>query len=168
MRTIKIPNSSSSWKIIILGFLIFSTLLTACSGLSAKQKTAAENAIKALRKVEAATQVKVSYGQYSQLMIEAQAQDNEALTALPDGELKKEIGLAMEAYKDAQTAWKSSFSQSGYIAKGYASAQGGVDVIQKYSIPVGNSGLLSPEEALPHIWKVAKDHTDRASSLVDK
>jgi len=66
---------------------------------------AAKRALRALRKIEAATQVGVSYSQYSQLLIEAQAEVNEAKIKLPEGELKKELLGSMELYGNVGEIW---------------------------------------------------------------
>jgi phage gp46-like protein len=80
-------------------------LVSACGGLSSQQQTSANEALKALKKVQAATQVGVNSSQYGQLVIEAQAAVNDASSKLPDGELKKELQAAIEAYGDAPDAW---------------------------------------------------------------
>lgn len=49
-------------------------------------------------------------GNTSLSVIEAQAQVNEALAILPQGELKQEITKAMVAYADALEAWREGIS----------------------------------------------------------
>lgn len=146
------------------------SLISACGGLSSKQKDAASDALKALRKVDAATQVGISYFQYQPLVIEAQAQVNEALAVLPDGELKKEISLAMEAYTDANIAFKvQGFILSPSVAGVNQEAE---FLVKKYSLPpyapLSNptSTVVRREDALSAIWKAARTHIDRASSLL--
>src|ERR1041384_562849 len=65
----------------------------------------AKEAIKALQKLDAATEVGINKMEYSKMLIDAQASVNEALNKLPEGELKQEIKLAMESYMDAKTLW---------------------------------------------------------------
>src|SRR5215213_5897598 len=91
-------------RLSIISITIFS-LLAACGGLSSKQKAAAANALKALQKLNAATEIGVNYQSYQLLLIEAKTQVNEAESVLSDGELKSELSAAMDAYADAGDAW---------------------------------------------------------------
>src|SRR2546423_13984968 len=97
----------------ILAVLAITTLtvLIACHGLSTEQETAARDALKALRKLDASLQVGTSYAQFTQLVVEAQAQVNEARAVLPKGELRRELTAAMEAYADAKTTWGYKFDE---------------------------------------------------------
>src|ERR1700759_4072160 len=93
-------------RLSIISLTIFS-FLVACGGLSSKQKTAAANAMKALQKLNAATEIGVNYQNYQPLLIEAKTQVNEAESVLPDGEVKSELNAAMDAYADAGDAWEA-------------------------------------------------------------
>jgi hypothetical protein len=148
--------------------LLFSLFLSvACGGLSSKQKDAAKDALKALRKIEAATQVGVSYMQYGPLVIDAQAQVNEAMSMLPDGELKKELKAAMEAYADAGQAWEKTIN---------GRLQGsslGDSLDKKYSLGLPSKDEYVYEKAmrevvLSKIWAAGREHIERASSLLEK
>src|SRR5258705_12027574 len=128
--------------------------------------------MKALRKIAAATQVGVNYQQYGTLTIDAQAQVNEALAVLPEGELKKEMNAAMEAYADAQDAWGAKIkSGTGELHTKYGP---GERLIPKYSLPT--SQAFSPtlgdeadaEAAMQTIWAVARTHVDQASKLLEQ
>jgi len=50
---------------------VVATFLFACSEVSSKQKAAADEALKALRKIEVAIQVGVNYMKYGSLVIDA-------------------------------------------------------------------------------------------------
>jgi hypothetical protein len=89
--------------IIFVGILSTLCALIACQGKSSEQKTAAMDCLKALRKVEAATQVESTYEQYSQLVIEAKSRINQVFSKLPAGEIKSELNAAIDAYADAST-----------------------------------------------------------------
>src|SRR5438046_598475 len=95
---------------VLLAAVIVAQLVAACGGLSSKQKTAASEAVAALRKVHAATQVGVNYQQYGMLVIEAKDKVNNANATLPDGDLKNKLNAAMEAYTDAGQAWGAKVS----------------------------------------------------------
>jgi hypothetical protein len=143
-------------------------LLVACGGLSSKQRSAAEEAIKSLRKISASTQVGVNYQQYGVLVIDAQAQVNEALAVLPDGELKNEMNATMESYSDSLQVWGAKIkSGTGEI---HTELNPGTVIIPKYSLPTTDSGMLGKsikgDQALQIIWGVANKHLDRASILL--
>lgn len=153
--------------------------LTACGGLSSKQKTAASDTLKALRKIDAAAQVGTSYQQYRQMMIDAQAAMSEASASLPDGELKNELSKAVETDNDALLAWEAANEMeknggdffSGRIQISAKSKDGQL-LHEKYKIDFERKdrlmlGTYSLNVALPTIWKVAKEHVDRASKLID-
>ncbi|OLE52247.1 MAG: hypothetical protein AUG51_19025 [Acidobacteria bacterium 13_1_20CM_3_53_8] len=151
--------------------VIFMQLLIACGGLSSKQKTAAGDALKALRKIEAATQVGVNYQQYGQLVIDAKAQVNEASSALPDGELKKELNATMEAYADAGQAWSTKVSS--FPLK--PDTEPGATLMRKYnlkthSFKAGSTELvwLSEDDARQAAWGAAAAHLLAAQKLLDQ
>lgn len=144
------------------------------SNLSAEQKSTVGDAVKLLRKVDAATEVGVSYAQYGPMLIDAQASVNEASTSLPEGELKNELKLAIEGYKDAYLAWQVT-NKHGFISVGRSVPPGmaeGSHLVKKYSIPLTfpndpeKISLVSKGDALNTIWKVARTHIDKASSLL--
>jgi len=147
-------------------------LLSACGGLSSQQKEAANKAITSLRKVHAATEVGVNYMQYGQLLIDAKAEVNNAEGALAQGDLRSEIRSAMDAYSDAGQAWGLKIKGSYHI---YEKAGPGSELISKYSLPTmdpGDSGSkllggqIEIETAIQSIWSTARDHLERAESLM--
>jgi hypothetical protein len=143
-------------------------LLVGCGGLSSKQRSVAEEAIKSLRKISASTQVGVNYQQYGVLVIDAQAQVNEALAVLPDGELKNEMNATMESYSDSLQVWGAKIkSGNGEI---HTELSPGTIIIPKYSLPTTDSYYLGKsikgDQALQIIWGVANKHLDRASILL--
>lgn len=148
--------------------VLIAAALMSCGGLSTEQKTAANDTLKALRKVEAATQVGVNYQQYGQLAIEAKASVNQATTILPDGELKSEILGAMEAYADAGDAWGASINSK--LASGSKIA---TDLKSKYGYEYQQSYSDSAKDEqkslmLSTIWSAARARLDKATSLIDK
>ncbi len=149
-------------------------LLVACGGLSSKQRSAAEEAMKSLRKISASTQVGVNYQQYGVLIIDAQAQVNEALAVLPDGELKNEMNATMESYADSLQVWDAKIKAgSGRLGSGkmFTGSSPGSFIIPKYSLPTtansyGLGESADSDQALKIIWGVANKHLDRASILL--
>jgi len=155
IKKVKLPVS-----IMIVG------LLMAC-GPSYKQDPVVNDAYKALMKIDAATQVGVNFQQYGQLLIDAKAKVNEAVTKLPDGELKTELNSAMEAYYDAGQIWSNKI-QGMMILLDY---EPGKTLIPKYSLrtkkEIGGQRLeTNPDEAMQVIWKAAKNHINRLTSLL--
>lgn len=158
--------------------------LTACGGLLTQQKTTANEAIMALRKLEAASQLKTSqYREYSQLVIEAKARVNQAAALLPDGELKNELNATMEAYGDAATAWAAMLGNN-YLR---ADREPGKTLGPKYSLNLNGSSIAASNlmdslermnnpnyenpatrADLSKIWAVAKTHLDRAAALTEQ
>jgi hypothetical protein len=65
----------------------------------------AQRALRAIRKIAAGTKVGVSRQQYSQLVIDAQAEVDEATDKLPDGELKVRLIETMEIYTSVNKLW---------------------------------------------------------------
>lgn len=142
------------------------------TGNTPQSSAAADAALKALRKIDGAvTQVGVSFVQYHSLLIEAQAQVNEALRTLPDGELKREMNAAMEAYNDAGQVWNQKINGTLTL---WANDEKSRVLMQKYHLQpspirfetgviVGNG--IDAEVAQQRIWSEARKHLSRASSL---
>ena len=163
-------------------------LLTAACGLSAKQQ-AANDALDTLGKIDAALKVRVVYRDYSQLVTEAQAKVDKASSLLPDGELKKEIDAAMDAYKDAKWAWEISNQapapafgdrDSFILAAEYQDIKSlsfdrgngtkAKELMKKYSVTSGKESdmdliLISTDDLLRAAWRAAHTHVERAKSL---
>ena len=91
---------SLTLPIILISLIAVSMFLFSCAKAPTKETT---EAVAALQKLQAATQVGVNYQTYGQLLIEAKAKVNEAVKSLPDGELKTEMSEAMDSYADAAT-----------------------------------------------------------------
>lgn len=97
-------------KIKFLAFVLVCCFIISCS--VSKEKQSVDEALSALRKIEAATQVGVSYEKYGELLIEAKAKVNEATKILPPGDLSANLFLTMKNYEIAQIAWRTLNSAS--------------------------------------------------------
>ncbi len=62
---------------------------------------AAVEAIRLLRRMSSATEMGITFRDYSSRMIDLNADVQELLAQLPEGELKNEIRLSLEAFVDA-------------------------------------------------------------------
>src|SRR5215213_162666 len=162
--------------VVVCFFLLSAGVLAYFLFWSNSQFSATVNdALKALRKVDGAvTQVGVNFDKYNTLLIEAQAQVNEALRVLPDGELKRELQAAMEGYNDAGQVWYQKINGTVTL---WANDAGSRALMQKYHIQpspvrfytgviVGNG--IDAEVAQQRIWIEARKHFLRASSLVSQ
>jgi hypothetical protein len=133
--------------------------------LSLREQTATHEALKALWKVNAATETGVEYQPYISLTIDARAEANEAQALLPDGSLKNEINLATEAYADGKWAWDLALKSNGQLNT--------TDPIveswkQKYALPpdLANTPQIDREAMLKAMWTNARAHIQSASTLV--
>ena len=156
--------------------LLIGLTFSACGGKPTPTVTptptvpqAAVDAIKSLRRMKSATEVGITYVEYGTRIIDLKGDVDEALTELPEGELKQVMGWAMEAYGDALVAW-SHVAQGHHLLIDYEPAK---SLQKKYSIPeVNNHGgdarftELTRETALSIIWAAAAQHVARASELV--
>jgi hypothetical protein len=73
--------------------------------LSPAQEAAASNALKALRRLTAATEMGVKYDDYKRLVVEGISEVGEALAALPEGELGDQIHRSMDGYVAVDVLW---------------------------------------------------------------
>ena len=156
----------SRQRLKLLAWLAIIALLISCSTQKPSKETS--EAISALRKIQAATQVGVSYQQYGQLLIEAKAKTNDAIRSLPEGSLKTELTGAMDAYADAATVWAIKIKDRDL----YDRPELDQNLIAKYRIPVsgpksfGDPPTASPDKALQIIWLRADTYLDQISKVV--
>jgi hypothetical protein len=139
------------------------SVLTSC-GLSSEQKLSADGAMGALRKLESSAQVGVSYMNYGPLLIEANAKVNEASAKLPDGELKNELKLAIDAYERAGSLWTRTLNWGEYALDDVRPALTEEDQ-NKYSLGLS---AVSRSEAMSTLWKAGSKHIARASQLLER
>ena len=145
---------------VAIGFLF--VFATTCTKENPKEDaTSAKSAVKALRKLEAATQVGVDYKQYGLLLIDAQAEVNEALTALPE-----EIRAAMDSFVDANKAWTEKLNNRRLSLE----QEPGKTLIKKYNFRTGTSpnGLVvfDDEKTVEPIWAVAITHVQKVADFL--
>lgn len=150
-------------QILILLILTICSMI-ACGNFDSNQRETAEDAIKALKKLDSATSVGMNKMQYSSLLIEAKTTLDNSLTDLPEGELKNELKASMDAYVDANNAWN-----------GKILASDGTNLTTKYG-----RGEMSPlsEDLMENekmrnliidlVWLAARTHLENASTLMKK
>jgi hypothetical protein len=122
-------------------------------------KQAAEDAIKALRRLASAAEVGVTYVEYGRIVIEAKAEVDGALAKIQDRDLKSYISRAIHEYAYASQAWNYFIQNRGGIP---TKSDLGRQLITKYSIPIKISIFtsLTRDSTLPHIWRKARIYYD--------
>jgi len=177
-KVLKKPNP---WIFALIGCFAVIVGITIVINLyndAAKQNAVANDAIKALKKIRAATQVGVPFREYNRLTIEAKAEVDDTLSVLPDGELKKEISLAMDAYADASKVFNEKILNHGFALQW----EPGKTLIPKYSIPARKSiydgakiygkpysddNLYADiDDTLQTLWSLGRVRIKRASRLI--
>lgn len=151
--------------IILISLIAVSIFLFACAKAPTKETT---EAVAALQKLQAATQVGVNYQNYGQLLIEAKAKVNEAMKSLPDGELKSEMSGAMDSYADAATVWGIKIERRSLYGD---NSEPDKTIIAKYSIPVeaskyGGPPSADPTKAMQIIWLRADTHLKQLDTIL--
>lgn len=137
---------------------------------SPRPNTAALGALKALRKLNSATEAGVSFRQYGPLVVDAKAEVDEALRELSDEKLEAELRLAIQAYADALRVWGELLDKDGNHIS-YTSDVGEM-LIKKYRLPVPRYqySIISDEdlrsEVLTRIWGIASRHTEQGAALL--
>ena len=127
---------------------------------------AVRDALKALRKMAGATEIGISFQEYGSRVIDAKADVEEALRQLPEGELKTEIALAMDAYADASKAWNQMIRYDFMLVD----FEPGSSLQKKYDIPVDtslSSKMMRRTVVLSTIWAAAKSHIEKADALTN-
>ena len=134
---------------------------------SSAVKQSVLDAVKALRKLDGATQVGVTFPQYGPLLIEAKSSVDEALADLPEGELKREILAAMEDYVIAGQAWSESLRSPEATGVPTGSALASM-LNERYSLglKLKRGSYLDRNMILEIIWKSASTHVDHAAALI--
>lgn len=137
-------------KPLILVLLLALVAMPACANHRRKE---AYDALASLRKIQAATEVGVAYPQYHSLLIDAQAQVNNAEAALPDGSVKTELRLTVDSYIDAGTVWQEKLRDDNYYLT--SNVEPGKTLIKKYPLAtfkMQNHIGANPDKALHAIW----------------
>ncbi len=131
-------------------------------------------AMKELRKMQSATEVGISFQEYSSRLIDLKASVDEALRQISDSDLKRELRFAVEAYADGLDLWNRQLhtryplKQSGDLLREEAK-----DICEKYGIKdfsTSTSGaeIVNGQKALNFIWVFAKTAIEKAEKMIAK
>ncbi len=145
-------------QLIVVGFV--ATTILACLGCSAEspRNTAADRAIKALRRVEAATDIGTNRAEYNSRLADAKTEFGDSTSNIKDPQISAELSKAMEAYTDAAHLWSAEPLQFADLV---------VALREKYDLPRDVMGLDKRAD-VQIIWKAASAHIDEASRLNEK
>jgi hypothetical protein len=132
--------------------LILTIALLACSSCQ-RRPTTVTSAFEALKKLDTAAEIGVTYEQYSDLLIDAKLKVETANASLEDGILRSHLNSALDNYLDAGTVWKMMIRNEPL----YLREHPGQTILPKYSIQVDEQGITTDyNAALTAIWKAAR------------
>lgn len=128
-------------------------------------------AMKELHKMQAATEVGITFQEYSSRLIDLKASVEEALRQVSDPDLRRELRFAVEAYSDGLDLWNRQLNtryplkQSGDMLREEAK-----DICEKYGIKefstsTGGAEIVNSKKALNFIWTFAKAAIEKADKL---
>lgn len=136
--------------------------------LTAREVAAARGALRSLRRLAAAESVAPDYDEYGKLLLDMKGEVDDYVSDLGPGEVREEIELALAAYTDLRVAWNTT---RGFLAMPAALYQPQRTLIAKYGIQIvmrGEVPVMNSEGAISAIFKAAREHIDRASSLLPR
>jgi hypothetical protein len=160
--------------------LVIAALIPGCGGgLTSESGTAAEQALVSLRKIDSSTELQVSLSEYRIRLVETKAEVENALSKLPDGELKKELSLALDAYVDRQRVlerkdWSRPSPNDAYaflilLKNDRADIDLAEVLTQKYGVQAeedNNSYSMNFNAVRGALYQAGRKHIGRASELL--
>lgn len=147
----------------VTGFFAKGKHATSDVKLTAKQLSLASEAIKALGRIEAAVEIGVNHQQYTKLIVEANADVNEARRALPTSEILSNITDSIVAYRDAATVWSHKIQ---YSSLGLKNDYGHDEIISRYELRLDKDGVANPDVSMQIIWKAGSGHLANARKQI--
>ena len=115
--------------------------------------------------MKSATEMGINRLEYGSRLIDLKADVDEALAQLQEGELRREMSMAIEAYVDAYAAWGAEtvlWVVEEEPAKSWAKKY--PDIQTK----VGDGVFVGKAKAIQVMWAAAGEHIDRASELISQ
>ncbi|SRR5579885_1948835 len=169
-------------SLVLINIAILLVMFSACNkpALNDEQIVACKDALKSLRKVQAATQVGVNTQQYPQLLVDAKANVNAASALLPDGDLRNQLQKTMDAYVDVAGLWRHKIESPSYLSDTIsASEEPWKTMIMKYSLQTepnliyGGAGQppipgIHIDKCIPVIWARADSYLDESEKAFRK
>jgi hypothetical protein len=148
------------------------------SALSPEQKTAAKEALKQLNKLAAATEVGLSYRDYGTRIVDVSGDLKEALNAIPESDLRKQMTLALGDYVRAREVWNALIiSEYGEVfekvmcpglVSDYPQMHCSVQTTYSGSGRLVRASITDDSKAriLSAIWTSARSHISTAEQLI--
>ncbi len=141
------------------------------NALKPDQKSATEDAIRAIRKMASATEVGISLREYGSRVIDMAAATDDALLNIPDSQLKSKILDAKKAYVDARQLWTAMFNtkyvSSFLAAYGSKLAEYGIDPASlRPADPFAKTLDMNKTAVLSPVWMQARKHLEEADELL--
>jgi hypothetical protein len=123
----------------------------------------ARSAVRALRKLASATEVGVSYVNYSPLVGEVKADVEDALSRMRDGNLKASIQASLNEYTYAAYVWQATWRSD------WVEGQLKDEAVKKYGVQ--KKGLLKVVwrvDFLNAIWREARNQFEIANTILSQ
>lgn len=136
--------------------------------LSLREAAAARGALKSLRRLAAAESIAPDYDEYGRLLLTAKGEIDDYIADIRPGEVRDELRRALEAYIDLRVAWSTTRGMLAMPVIGYEPQR---TLIVKYGIPINRRGdmpLMDFHGAVTAIFRVARQHSERAAALLPR
>ncbi len=135
-------------------------------GLSSEQKKEAKEAVEALQKIQAGEESGlVSLMTITPMIVEAKAQVSQAHAILPDGDLRNNLDIAIEAYIGANGLWADGVMNDKYVCDD--------DKVKEYRRKFPNNPELTDKsrkcmtsESLTYLFSLASENVNKAATSV--
>ena len=154
-------------------------------------------AIKALRRMAAASEVGINFTEYGRRVIDSKGEVDEATAGIKNEELKSEINLSVSAYINAGYVWNEFIKHPKFMSSDsemlliIGSDPRVAEIIKRYDIPtetIDPGPIVSATDhqrrlmgdalkpftrmlktpALTTVWAAARKHLEKAESLLPK
>jgi hypothetical protein len=142
-----------------------------------EQNSAISDSLKELHKLSSATQVGLTFSQYSDRLIDAKATIDDNLRNLPESPIKAEIATTLLAFQDAHDIWSESIDLQNMTVTYYL--QRVQPIYNKYNVTLHRTGAVEDQarmmyartratyvdDPLQQIWAVAVQDLAKADAL---
>ena len=172
-------NCLATRRRLAFALLAAAGLLTACgpSALDAR-KAATQKALSSLRKLQAAAQVGTTLAAYRVLLVDAQADVNEADQLVATSSIAWHLDGAMQEYKDAATIWNAKLAgkriydderESHRLIWDNVAMYSGTHAYEEIEPEASRYGRvrnrLDPDAGMRNAWQYAGMHLTKAASM---
>jgi len=131
------------------------------------QSESARNALRILKRLDAATEIGINRQDYGNRLIDAKVDFDEHLGNVPQSIFRDELSIAFQAYLDAAQAW----NQMGTYDFLLVNTPLGHSLVQRWQLKVDNTGnipSLPKETLLNQLWLIGKTHARSANEILNQ